>query len=66
VQKDGAVIGHVTSGMHSPTFKKPIGLALIKTEYSQPGTEIEVMIRDKAIKAVVETGIFYRKKTKTK
>jgi aminomethyltransferase len=21
VQKDGAVIGHVTSGMHSPTFK---------------------------------------------
>ncbi|NLC07067.1 MAG: glycine cleavage system aminomethyltransferase GcvT [Syntrophomonadaceae bacterium] len=66
VQKDGVVIGHVTSGMHSPTFKKPIGLALIKTEYSQPGTEIDVMIRDKAIKAVVETGIFYRKKTRTK
>jgi aminomethyltransferase len=66
VFKDGQAIGHVTSGLHAPTFKKPIGLALINIEYSQPGTEIDIMIRDKAIKAVVGTGIFYRKKTKSK
>jgi aminomethyltransferase len=66
VQKNGETIGHVTSGLHAPTFKKPIGLALVNIEYSQPGTEIDIMIRDKAIKAVVETGIFYRKKTKSK
>ncbi|HCF50526.1 MAG TPA: glycine cleavage system aminomethyltransferase GcvT, partial [Syntrophomonas sp.] len=28
VEKDGVNIGHVTSGLHAPTFKKPIGLAL--------------------------------------
>ncbi len=66
VQKDGLAIGHVTSGLHAPTFKKPIGLALINIEYSQPGTEVDIMIRDKAIKAILGTGIFYRKKTKSK
>jgi aminomethyltransferase len=66
VQKDGVVIGQVTSGLHSPTFKKPLGLALINIEHSQPGTEIDIIIRDRAIKAVVGTGIFYRKKTKSK
>lgn len=66
VQKEGAAIGHVTSGLHSPTFKKPLGLALIQIEHTQPGTEIEIMIRDKGIKAAVGTGLFYRKKTKSK
>lgn len=66
VQKDGQTIGHVTTGLHSPTFKKPLGLALVKTEYSAPGTEFDIIIRDKAIPAKVETGIFYRKKTKAK
>lgn len=66
VQKNGVAIGQVTSGMHSPTFKKSIGLALIKIEHSEPGTEIEIIIRDKAVKAMVGTGIFYGKKTKSK
>ncbi len=66
VQKDGAVIGHVTTGLHAPTFKKPIGLALINIEFTEPGTKIDIMIRDKAIEAVVERGIFYKKKTKSK
>ncbi|MEQ8200573.1 MAG: glycine cleavage system aminomethyltransferase GcvT [Syntrophomonadaceae bacterium] len=66
VCKDGQAIGHVTSGMHSPTFKRPLGLALVKTEYSAPGTEFDIIIRDKAIPAQVESGAFYRKKTKSK
>ncbi|MDD3365356.1 MAG: glycine cleavage system aminomethyltransferase GcvT [Syntrophomonas sp.] len=64
VQKDGVAIGHVTTGLHSPTFKKPIGLALINIEHTEPGTEIDIIIRDKAISAVVGKGIFYQKKTK--
>ncbi|MGI6468497.1 MAG: glycine cleavage system aminomethyltransferase GcvT [Syntrophomonadaceae bacterium] len=63
---NGEIIGHVTTGMHSPTFKKPIGLALIDSRYSIPGTEIDIMIRGKAVKAVVGQGIFYRKRTKSK
>jgi aminomethyltransferase len=66
VHHHGQVIGHVTTGMHSPTFKKPIGMALVKAEYTSPGTEFDIIIRDKPIRAVVETGIFYRKKTKSK
>jgi len=66
VAADGVTIGHVTSGMHSPTFKKPIGLALIDSRYSAPGTEIDIIIRGKAVKAVVGQGIFYRKRTKSK
>ncbi|MDD2619271.1 MAG: glycine cleavage system aminomethyltransferase GcvT [Syntrophomonadaceae bacterium] len=66
VCKDGVCIGHVTTGLHAPTFKKPIGLALIDIEHSAPGTEIDIMIRDKAVKAVVGQGIFYKKKTKAK
>lgn len=66
VQKDGKVIGHVTSGLHAPTFKKPIGLALVDSQYSAPGTEFDIIIRDKPVKAVVGQGIFYRKRTKSK
>ncbi len=66
VYKDGVCIGHVTTGLHSPTFKKPIGLALVDIKHSAPGTEFDIMIRDKAVKAVVGTGIFYKKKTKSK
>lgn len=66
VEKDGQIIGHVTTGLHSPTFKKPLGLALVPVEYSTPGTEFDIIIRDKAIPAKVATGIFYRKKTKSK
>lgn len=66
VYKDGQAIGHVTTGMHAPTFKKPIGLALINYEHSTPGTEIEIIIRNKAIPALVGQGIFYLKKTKSK
>ncbi len=66
VHGNGQTIGHVTTGMHSPTFKKPMGLALVKAEYASPGTEIDIMIRDKPVPAIIEKGIFYSKKTKPK
>ncbi|MEA4925237.1 MAG: glycine cleavage system aminomethyltransferase GcvT [Syntrophomonadaceae bacterium] len=66
VQKDGVGIGHVTTGLHAPTFKKPIGLALINIEHSRPGTEIDIIIRGQPVKAVVGEDIFYKKKTKSK
>jgi aminomethyltransferase len=66
VYNGGQAIGYVTSGMHSPTFKKPLGLALIKTEHCSPGTEIDIIIREKAVPALVGEGLFYKKKTKAK
>ncbi len=51
--KNTKVIGEVTSGSFSPTLKENIGLAYIDMEYANIGQEIEVIIRNKPVKAVV-------------
>jgi aminomethyltransferase len=53
-----AIIGAVTSGTISPILKKGIGMGYLKTEYSKPGTEISVMVRNKPLKAIVIKGPF--------
>lgn len=50
---EGLEIGEVTSGTQSPSLGKAIGMGYVKTEYAQPGTEIFIEIRDKALKAQV-------------
>jgi len=62
VYKDGEKIGHVTTGYHSPTLKKNIGNALIKAEFAEIGTPIEIMIRNKPCKAQVISKKFLNKK----
>lgn len=64
VYADGKKIGYVTTGTFSPTLKKNIGLALIETEYSKEGTDIEILIRNKNVKAKVIKKPFYTKKYK--
>lgn len=61
IQKDGKVIGHVTTGYMSPTLKKNIGNALIATEYTELGTEIDIMIRNKPVKAKIISKKFLSK-----
>lgn len=61
VKKDGVPIGEVTTGTQSPTLKKNIGLALIKTEFSEVGTEVEVEIRKKTVKAKIVRTPFYKR-----
>ncbi|MFM7813082.1 MAG: glycine cleavage system aminomethyltransferase GcvT [Flavobacteriales bacterium] len=46
-------IGVVTSGTQSPTLNKPIGMAYVPLAQSQPGSEILLNIRGKAIRGVV-------------
>ncbi len=53
VYKDGEKIGHVTTGYMSPSVGKVIGNALIKTEFTELGTEIDIKIRNKFAKAKV-------------
>ena len=60
VSKNGVEIGKVTSGTMSPSFKKGIGLALIKVEYAKVGEEIEIKIRDKMYKAKIVESPFYK------
>jgi len=64
VFKNGVEIGKVTSGTLSPTFKKGIGLALIKAEYVSVGGEIKIKIREKMYKARIVERPFYKYKDK--
>jgi len=52
-------VGYVTSGTFSPTFRKSLGMALIKKQYSQIGNEINIKIRDKIYKAAIVKRPFY-------
>ncbi len=50
---DGQHVGHVTSGLLSPTLNQPIALAYVQPEYAQPGTEVFAMVRGKPVAMVV-------------
>ena len=61
--KTAAGPGLVTSGTHSPTLGKPIGLALLPTAAAAVGTEFSVEIRGRdAAARVVETPFYKRSK----
>ena len=58
--KENVEIGYVTSGGYSPTLKKTIGLGLIKKQYKEVGTELEIQIRNKNLKGIVVSIPFFR------
>ncbi|ELY94221.1 glycine cleavage system aminomethyltransferase T [Natrialba hulunbeirensis JCM 10989] len=55
---DGRVVGTVTSGTMSPTLDQPIGLGYVPSEYAEPGTTLQVVVRGQSKKARVETTPF--------
>jgi len=57
-------IGFVTTGGFSPSLNKSIGLALIDSNYAQEGAAIEVIIRQKSLKAKIIAKPFYKKRYK--
>ena len=56
----GEKIGEVTSGTQSPSLGKGIGMGYVKTNYTAPGTELYIKVRDKLIKAQVVKLPFYK------
>jgi aminomethyltransferase len=61
VRLDGTVCGHVTSGSPAPFLQRNIGLTYLPTDRSAPGTEIEIVIREKPVKARVVPTPFYKR-----
>ncbi len=62
VQVEGKNVGFVTTGSYSPSLDKNIGLALLDVNYAAEGTGIDILIRNKPVRAET-TGIpFYKKK----
>lgn len=61
VVKDGKEVGEVTSAGPSPTLGINIGFAYVPIELADLGTEIEIMIRNKPVKATVVRKKFYKR-----
>ena len=53
VEKNGKIVGKVSSGNISPCLNKGIALAYIKPEYREVGSILDIVIRDKKIRAKV-------------
>jgi aminomethyltransferase len=50
---EGTDIGYVTSGTQSPSLARAIGIAYVDKAFSAEGSDIFVVVRDKALKAQV-------------
>ena len=46
---DGQTVGHVTSGVFSPTLNAPIALGYVRADLAQPGTELDLIVREKPL-----------------
>jgi aminomethyltransferase len=58
--KNGEIIGKVTSGTHSPSLDKPIGMGYVPVEYAAEGTEFNVVASNKRLPAKVVKLPFYK------
>jgi aminomethyltransferase len=61
---EGEKVSEVNSGTFSPYLKKSIGLTYLPVEYKEIGTEFEIGIRNKKVKARVVATPFYKRSEK--
>lgn len=61
VLKNGERIGTVTSGSLAPTLGKNLGMALVRSDLGPLGTEIDIEIREKPVRAKTISRPFYKR-----
>jgi aminomethyltransferase len=61
VYVEGGKAGVVTSGTQTPFLKKGIGMAYLPADRSSAGTEFEIDIRGRRVKAKVVPMPFYKR-----
>jgi aminomethyltransferase len=61
VVRGGETVGVVTSGTLSPCLEVGIGMAYVRADLAEPGTEIEVDVRGKRRSARVESRPLYKR-----
>ncbi|HEX9751269.1 MAG TPA: glycine cleavage system aminomethyltransferase GcvT [candidate division Zixibacteria bacterium] len=53
IHQDGKAVGRVTSGTHSPSLDKGIGIGYVERSVGKVGDTLEVMIRDRPARATL-------------
>jgi len=66
IEKDGNIVGVVASGSYSPSLDANIGTAFVPAELTAEGSEFNVIIRGKPVKAVAVKLPFNRKRYKNR
>lgn len=61
VSVSGQVVGQVTSGTYGPFIRKNVGLAYLPVQSATPGSEFDVIIRAKPVRARVVRTPFYKR-----
>ncbi len=61
IQVDGKTVGEVTSGTRSPTLGENIGLGLIDVEYAGVGKPLDIIVRDRPVRAEQVRTPFYQR-----
>ena len=56
----GAAIGVVTSGGFGATVGGPVAMGYVATDHSEPGTRVNLIVRDKPVEAAVASLPFVR------
>ena len=64
IEKDGKIIGKVTSAVYSPRLKKNIALAMIEINYSELGNQLDVQTYEGKYSATIVEKPFYDPKKK--
>ena len=61
VKHQDEVLGHVTSGVVSPTLQESIAMAMVDTTWSSEGTKLQVEIGRSVAEATVVPMPFYKR-----
>ena len=61
ITKDGQKVGHVTSGMFSPSLSKGIGMGYVPVDLAAIDSTFDVSIRNQAVPAKVVETPFYKR-----
>lgn len=64
IAKDGETVGEVTSGSYGPSLDKYIGMGWVRAGLHEPGTQLEVIIRDRPVPIEVVPRPMYKKPTR--
>jgi aminomethyltransferase len=64
ILESGLEVGKVTSGGYSPTLATSIGMGFVPPRLAEPGTELDVQVRGKALGVRVVPRPFYKRQKK--